>query len=212
MPRPSLTSAPHYTPQRFCAFIFCLALFTTPACARSGGKDYFPLADGARWEYTGRLSTPKGQFDIPASIHIDGETLIRGRRYFKYVIESDLSAMMKAPKHTEEVRYYRMAADGIYFLPGKDTEGEELLEMPLPTPTEVNWLTGTSEVRAESAGTVKAGGREYADCLKVTYRGTDGVKRTEYYLAPGVGIIRGVYVDVVGPGSSLELTLINYKR
>ena len=194
-----------------CALSLFLLLPTTPACARSGGKDYFPLAEGARWEYAGRLSTPKGQFDIPASIHIDGETLIRGRRYLKYVIESDLSAMMKAPKHTQEVRYYRVAADGIYFLPGKDTEGEELLEMPLPTPMSVSWLTDTSEVRAESAGTVSAGGREYADCLKITYRGSDGVKRTEYYLAPGIGIVRGVYVDVVGPGTSLELTLVNYK-
>jgi len=211
MSSPHLTSAPHYTLQSFHAFILCLVL-ATPACARSGGRNYFPLTDGARWEYAGRFSTPKGQFDIPASIHIDGETIIRGRRYFKYVIESDFSAMMKAPRRTQEVRYYRVAEDGIYFLPGKDTDGEELLEMPLPIPTGVNWLSGTSEVRAESAGTVKAGEREYADCLKITYSGSDGVKRTEYDLAPGVGIVRGVYVDVVGPGTSLELTLVNYSR
>src|SRR5438105_1274418 len=212
MPITDILSAPHYRAKLFTVLSLFLLLPITPACARSGGKDYFPLADSAKWEYSGRLSTPKGQFGIPAAIYIDGETIIRGRRYFKYVIESDLSAMTKTPRRTQEVRYYRVAEDGIYFLPGKNTEGEELLEMPLPTPTGVRWLTGTSEVRAESAGTVSAGGREYADCLKVTYRGADGVERTEYYLAPGVGIIRGVYVDVVGPGTSLELTLVNYNR
>jgi hypothetical protein len=211
MALPRTISTPHYRAKLLCALSIFLLLLTTPACAQSVGKDYFPLSDGARWEYTGRLSTPKGQFNIPASIHIDGETIIRGRHYFKYVIESDLSAMMKAPRQTQEVRYYRTAADGIYFLPGKDTEGEELLEMPLPAPTGARWLSGTSEVRAESAGTVSAGGREYADCLKITYSGADGVKRTEYELAPGVGIVRGVYVDVVGPGTSLELTLANYR-
>ena len=84
--------------------------------------------------------------------------------------------------------------------------------MPLPTPIGVSWLSGTSEVRAESASTVSAGGRENGNCLKITYRGPDGVKRTEYDMALGVGIIRGVYVDVVGLGTSLELTLINYSR
>lgn len=145
-------------------------------------------------------------------MHIEGETIIRGKRYFKYVVASDLSALTKSPRRSEEVRYYRVTQDGIYFLLGKDTGGDELLEMPLPIPTGVSWLSGTSEVRAEHAGTVKAGEREYADCLKVTYRGASGIRRIEYYLAPGVGIVKAVYADVVGPGSSLELTLEKYKQ
>ena len=185
---------------------------TASACAQTGGKNYFPLADDSKWEYTGRLYSPTGEFDVPASIHIEGETIIRGKRYLKYVIASDLSAVTKSPRRSEEVRYYRVTQDGIYFLLGKDTEGNELLEMPLPIPTGVSWLSGTSEVRAEHAGTVKAGEREYADCLKVTYKGAIGIRRTEYYLAPGVGIVKAVYADVVGPGSSLELTLEKYKR
>lgn len=212
MPSPPTRTTSHYTPQRFCAIALCLLLTTAPACAKAGVKDYFPLAAGARWEYAGRLSSPNGQFDVPASIHIDGETIIRGRRYLKYIIASDLSALTKSPRRSEEVRYYRKAQDGIYFLLGKDTGGDELLEMPLPIPTGVSWLSGTSEVRAERAGTIKVGGREYADCLKVTYRGASGVRRTEYYLAPSVGIVRAVYANVVGPGSSLELTLEKYER
>jgi hypothetical protein len=83
--------------------------------------------------------------------------------------------------------------------------------MPLPIPFGVSWVSGTAEVRAERAGTVKAGGHEYADCLKLTYSGEGGAERIEYYLAPGVGVVRGVFADVVGPGSSLELTLVTYQ-
>lgn len=182
------------------------------ACAQAGRKDYFPLAAGARWEYAGRIFSPNGQFDAPTSIRIDGETIIRGKRYLKYVIESDLSAVTKSPRRSEEVRYYRASQDGIYFLLSKDTEGNELLEMPLPIPTGISWLSGTSEVWAEHAGTIMAGRNEYTECLKVTYKGVSGVRRTEYYLAPGVGIVRAVYVDVVGPSSRLELTLEKYER
>jgi hypothetical protein len=207
----STVSAPHYRAKLLIALSIFLLLPISPACARSGGKDYFPLADGAKWEYAGRLYSPKGQFDIPAVIHVDGETIIRGKRYFKYVIESDFSSMMKAPKQTEEVRYYRKAEDGIYFLPAKDVDGSERLEMPLPVPVGVSWLSGASEVRAEHAGVLKAGGREYADCLKISYVGAGGLDRVDYYLAPGVGMVKGVYVDVVGPGSRLELTLRKYE-
>lgn len=205
------TPAPHYTPQRFFTFALCLLLTTVPACARTGGREYFPLVNGARWEYAGRLSSPNGQFDIPAVIHIDGEIIIRGKRYLKYIIESDFSSMMKAPRRTEEVRYYRKAEDGIYFLPGKDIDGGKLLEMPLPIHVGVNWLSGMSEVRAERAGAIQVGDHEYTDCLKIIYMGSRGLNRVEYYLAPSVGVIKGVYIDVVGPDSRLELTLTNYK-
>jgi hypothetical protein len=211
MPITGTVSAPHYRAKLLIALSIFLLLPITPACARSGSKDYFPLADGAKWEYAGRLYSPKGQFDIPAVIHIDGETIIRGKRYFKYVIESDFSSMTKAPRRTEEVRYYRKAEDGIYFLPAKDIDGSERLEMPLPVPVSVSWLSGASEVRAERAGTLKLGEREYEDCLKLTYTGTGSMNRVEYYLAPGVGMVKSVYLDVIGPGSSLELTLRKYE-
>jgi hypothetical protein len=209
---PRSASAPHYTRQKLFVLSLCLLLAAAPACAKAGGTEYFPLANGSKWEYAGRVSSPNGQFDVPASIHIEGETIIRGKHYFKYVIASDLSALNKSPRRSEEVRYYRVAQDGIYFLLSKDTGGNELLEMPLPIPTGVSWLTGTSEVRAERAGTIKVGEREYADCLKIIYKGAGGVRRTEYYLAPGMGIVRAVYADVVGLGSSLELTLEKYER
>jgi hypothetical protein len=72
------------------------------------------------------------------------------------------------------------------------------------------WLSGTSEVMAERAGTVEAGGRKYADCLKLTYREPDGKRTTEEYLAPGVGMVKTVYTNTTPPRSTMELTLASY--
>lgn len=208
-----MKSAPHYTPRRFCAVALCLLFASVPACAESEGKDYFPLAVGARWEYAGRFNAPDGRrFDVPASIRVEGETIIRGRRYLKSVVESDFSAMAGSTRRTTEVRYYRRADDGLYYLRGQDTEGVERLDLPLPIPIGVTWLSGPAEAKAERAGTVKVGGREYRDCLKITYQGPIKEGRAAYYLAPGVGPVKIVFEEIVGPGSSLELELIKYER
>lgn len=183
---------------------------TTPACAQAGGKNYFPLSEGAKWEYAGRfLPSTGGQYPARATIRIDGTTLIRGRRYYKYVTSSTTDAP-NVPMKLEHVRYYRVEAGGIYFLPGNDLNGEERLAMPLPIPVRQRWLSATVEVLAERAGTVEASGRKYADCLKLTYRETDGRRTTEDYLAPGVGIVKSVYTNTTPPQSTIELTLESY--
>lgn len=213
MPSLSLVSALHYTARRFLAVALCLLLVAAPACARAQGKDYFPLAVGARWEYAGRFNAPDGRrFDVPAVIRVEGETIIRGRRYLKSVVEADFSAVAGYERRMRDVRYYRRAADGFYYLRGQDTGGEERLDLPLPIPIGVAWLSGPAEARAERAGTIKAGGREYRDCLKVTYRGPTNEGRGVYHLAPGVGHVKIVFEEIVGPGSSLELELIRYER
>jgi hypothetical protein len=210
MPNPRLIFASHYTPQRLCALTLCLVLTTIPACAKAGGKNYFPLSDGAKWEYAGRfLPFTGGQYPARATIRIDGTTLIRGRRYYKYVTSGTTDAP-NVPMKLEHVRYYRVEAGGIYFLPGNDLSGEERLAMPLPIPVKQRWLSATIEVIAERAGTVEAGGRKYADCLKLIYRETGGGRTTEDYLAPGVGIIKTVYINTTPPQSTFELTLESY--
>jgi hypothetical protein len=197
MPRPSLTSAPHYTLQSFCAFILCLVL-ATPACARSGGKDYFPLSGGA--QYPGH-----------ANIAVQGTTLIRGRRYFKYVTSASFPGVPNAPVNQEFVRYYRVESGGVYYLPGDETEGEERLGMSLPLHAGDRWLSGKVEVTAESAGTVEAGGKKYADCLKLTYRHEGDPRTNEDYYAPGVGLVKTVFTNKTPPESRSELTLESYR-
>lgn len=205
-----LIAVPHYTPQWLCALTLCLVLATIPACAQASGKNYFPLSDGAKWEYAGRfLPSTGGQYIARATIRIDGTALIRGRRYYKHVTTVTTDAP-NVPMEVEHVRYYRVEAGGIYFLPGNDLSGEERLAMPLPIPLRQRWLSATIKVIAERAGTVEAGGHKYADCLKLTYRETGGGRTTEDYLAPGVGIVKSVYTNTTPPQSTFELTLESY--
>ena len=111
----AITSLLHYTSQRLLTVILCFVLIMISACARTRGKNYFPLADGAKWEYVGHASSANGnQISFHAIIKVDGETLINNQRYFKCIITSDLSDAPEIGKGMEAVRYYRVAADGIY--------------------------------------------------------------------------------------------------
>lgn len=209
MPDPRLTSM-SYVLRRLNALTLCYLLTFSPTCAQSRRADYFPLADSAKWEYAGRfLPSTGGQYPARATIRIDGTTLIRGRRYYKYVTSSATDAP-NVPMKLEHVRYYRVEAEGIYFLPGNDLSGEERLAMPLPIPIRQRWLSATVEVIAERVGTIEAGGRKYADCLKLTYRETGERRTMEDYLAPGVGIIKSVYTNTTPPQSTIELALESY--
>jgi hypothetical protein len=209
---PGLTSFPHYTSQRLSAIILCFALVTTFACVQANGKNYFPLIDGAKWEYAGRASSTGGkQVSFRGATRVDGETIINGKRYFKVVVISDSSGTPESGKGIEAVRYYRVAEDGIYVRPGNDPDRPDLLEMPLPIPIGTKWLSGATEVQAERVGTVKVGDREYRDCLKLTLRQSDGLRTTENYLAPDVGTIKSVFVNNTEPKSTVELTLEKYE-
>lgn len=187
-------------------------LAAAPACARSGGKDYFPLADGSKWEYAGRFSSAEGrEFSIRATARVDGETLIEGRKYFKFVVTSDFSGVPHIGLRLEEVRYYRYGEDGLYFRRADEPDKADRLDLPLPVSAGMKWLSGTTEVRAERAGTIRAAAREYRDCLKIIYKAADGARSTENYYAPGVGVVKTVYVNTTEPKSVIELTLEKYE-
>jgi len=150
-----MSSKPHYTPQCLRAFILCLILTAISACAQAGRRDYFPLADGAEWEYVGSFSSARGkQFSVRMISRVEGQTIINGKRYFKFVTTSDFSDVPQIGRKVEDVRYYRVGEDGIYVLPNSDAGKPELLEMPMPIPVDVKWLSGATEVRAERVGTI----------------------------------------------------------
>jgi hypothetical protein len=194
------------------ALNLCLLLTTISACSQAHGKNYFPLTDGARWEYAGQSSSPDGkQISFHATARVDGQTLINGKRYFKHILTSDFSSVPEIGKTREYVRYYRIADDGIYYRSGNDPNGPELLEMPVPIPIGTKWLSGNTEVQAERVGTLRIRGREYRDCLKVIFKPQGGAHRLENYLAPDVGFVKFVDVDTSDPKSTLELTLEKYE-
>jgi hypothetical protein len=188
-------------------------LIATSACSQAYGKNYFPLTDAARWEYFGNVTSPDGtQLPVRAVIRVDGQTLINNQRYFKFIVSADFQNTPNAPKINDEVRYYRVAPKGIYFLSSRNTSKPERIEIPLPIPLGVKWLMSTGEMQAERAGTMKAAGREFRDCVKLSYRQTDGAHSVDYYLAPDVGMIK--MIDVSGTGTqstTMEWLLDNYK-
>lgn len=199
-----------HTLRALLAFSLCCVSGVSPACAGTRGTNYFPLSDGAKWEYAGRYSSADGkEFNVRATARVDGETLINGKRYFKFVLTSDFSEM-PGGRRVEEVRYYRYGDGGLYVRRGEESDKAERLELPLSVSPGVKWLSGAAEARAERAGAVSAGGREYRDCLKVVYREADGHRSTEYYYARGVGIVKTVYVNTKEPKSVVELTLESY--
>jgi hypothetical protein len=201
-------------PQKLFVFALYLGLITFPACAQSNGKNYFPLADGAQWTYSGSISSPdskKPPMIVQAKARVEGKTLINGKEYFKYVITAEFSGLTKTPKLSQDVRYYRVEPDGIHFLSGKNPDGPERLEIAMPIRFGVKWLSGTNEAWAERAGTIKAGAREYINCLKITYLAAGGVQRLEYYLAPGVGVIRAVDTNNNEPKTVMDITLEAYQ-
>ena len=202
----------YYSPNKIFVLILCYMLIFMPACSQANGKNYFPLADGAKWEYVGRSSSATSkQLSVRATARVEGETLINGKRYFKYVLVSDFSSVPEIGKAVESVRYYRVTEDGIYVRPGIDPDKPDLLEMPLPIPIGTKWLSGSTEVQAERVGTVKVGDYEYRDCLKLTLRQSDGLRVTENYLAPDVGTIKSIYTNNTEPKSTLEITLEKYE-
>jgi hypothetical protein len=208
-----LILAPHYTPQRLCALALCLAVAATPAYTQRGGKDYFPLAVGSQWSYSGRFSSEGGKpVALQGAARVSGKVIIRGKEYYKYEITSNFSQVSRVHRLFGDVRYYRVDQGGIFILAGKDGDGTELLELPIPLRVGSKWSSGVAEARAERAGTLNLGGRTYFGCLKVTFRAADGVRSTEYYLAPGVGVVKAVYRDFAKPASVMEMTLEAYER
>lgn len=184
-----------------------------PAYTQQAGKDYFPLAVGSQWSYRGSFSSEGSKsVGLQGTAHVSGKALIRGKEYYKYAITSNFSHVSRAHGPFEDMRYYRVDRGGIFILSGKDDDGPELLEMPIPLRGGLKWSSGTAEAWAERAGKIRLGRRTYSGCLMVTYRAADGVRSTEYYLAPGVGVIKAVYRDSTKPASVMEMTLEAYKR
>lgn len=209
----NLTSTYYSQIKKIFAVALCYIMTLTFGCTHADDKNYFPLSDGAKWEYAGRASSEKSSpISFRVNVRVDGETLIGGQRYFKHLTSSDLQDVTRAGKDVGSVRYYRVGQDGIYFRLGSDLERPEVLEMPLPIPIDMKWLSGATEVQAERAGMVTVNGRQYSDCLKVTFKQSDGVRTTEQYLAPGVGAVKILSVNHTEPQSTIELTLEKYER
>jgi hypothetical protein len=150
--------------------------------------DYFPLHDGAKWEYDfeyrlGLQGAQKGNLVR----RVDGKELINGKSYFKVT-----SAAFGIPGMDAQTDYLRRDEKGTHLL-SKDREREDLI---LPEPIEVGkeWTItreGKQErIRIEGKEDVHLIDKVYKGCVKVQTISNDG-EATTYY-APDVGVVKTV--------------------
>ena len=187
------------------------------ACSRHRGEDYFPIFNKARWEYGAKIVYANGRtFDGTVINQFDGEIIIQGKRYFKFISNAEFS-IGTTPVKNSEVIYYRVDSNGIYKIDDKRKDKPEYIDMPLPIPIGVSWISqppegNATEVRAEHGGTVEVNGRKYGDCIKVTYTFEDKKTVIAYYLARDIGIVKGTITRLGTPSSTTEIFLQKYQH
>lgn len=187
------------------AVLFGLTLGIGYGCSNPGPKAYFPLMEGAKWEYelsaSITISTPSTGPQTStrtgtAVRTVDGTQQIRGFPYFRVVTK-----FTDVPK--EEVVFYRVGEDGVYQILGDDPSQKEELAYPLEFKAGQSWEArdpGGQKVSylAEEIVNQTAGGMEYQNCWKISYHflvPTDmGVLESQgtRYFAPGVGLVLDV--------------------
>lgn len=169
-------------------FLLIFALALCPAVAVHAEQDlYNPLAVGLKWDVDVELNTPGGKAVQGTAVReITGTEKIGHFNYFVV-----LTSFTGLPQVKDFTVFRRKSARGIYSIYSGDPTKQEILEAALPLDVGQSWKTVigmqliTSTV--ESKETVTAGGKTYENCIKVTYKSSDGQIKGTYYQAPDVG-------------------------
>jgi hypothetical protein len=126
-------------------------------------------------------------------------------RYLYFVVTTTFKDL---PQMSDFTAFRRKSARGIYSIYSGDPEKRENLEAALPLNVGQAWKTviGMQMITStvESKETVSAGGKTYENCIKVTYRSSDGQLNGTYYQAPDVG---NVLETVTRGGATYKFTL-----
>ena len=201
----------------FTGFVLLVIFSLTTAGAKQEGEDYFPMSDGARWEYSTIFCADGNCNEGQLTSLIDGEETINGKKYFKGVSVGDGASEKK-------ISYNRKGKEGIFSLSEKHKDKPEQLVMPLPLTTGKTWtfqsyepFLATNENSVVEKETVHLHDKKYDNCFKVSTKGLfeEGalkgtkVEVTTYY-APNVGLVKSVLRD---PSNKItfERTLTKYE-
>ena len=204
----------------FTGFVLLVIFFLTSANAKQEGEDYFPMSDGARWEYSVKTINMNKASDPGMKgtmvMHIDGEKTINGKRYYKVAVSSTV------PVIGQPLYYYRKAKDGIYV--GWEEKGKpEQLEIPFPPTVGKTWSrestmydkTTHEELRIMGNETLFVLDKKYEDCIKVSSKATFKEKSdttvldSVIYYVPDIGMVK---TNLIFPGeTTVEFTLTAYK-
>ena len=169
-------------------FLLSLALVLGGLAAARAEQDlYNPLAVGLHWDVDVEVTTPGGKtVQGTATREITGTQKISLYTYF--VVETKFTGL---PQMKDYTVYRRKSAHGVYSIYQGDPEKREILEAALPMTVGQAWKTVVAnEVitsTVEGKESVVAGGKTYENCVKVTYKSSDGQLTGTFYQAPDVG-------------------------
>jgi hypothetical protein len=176
------------------------------------GTDYYPLADGARWEFASRYEV-RSQPDAPARTGrrvdaISGSEEVAGHTYLRF--SSTLEGIGDSPVTGRSL--LRAAPDGIYAR--TDATAPETLVLPLPPSVGRSWTwqdgwgSWTGKIERQLAVETPAG--RFDDCIEVTVElatgaaGARGGVHRRWDYCRGVGAVRQVTTtEMPGPAAPI---------
>jgi len=168
-------------------FLLTLAFALCSVAVHAEQDLYNPLAVGLKWDVDVELNTPGGKAVNGTAVReITGTEKIGHFNYFAVV-----TSFTGLPQVKDFTVYRRKSSRGIYSIYSGDPSKQEILEAALPLEVGQTWKTvvGMQMITStvESKETVTAGGKTYENCIKVTYKSSDGQIKGTYYQAPDVG-------------------------
>lgn len=186
-------------------FLFPLMLALGAVVTAHAEQDvYNPLAVGLRWDVDVEITPPGGKkIQGKAVREITGAQEINGGNYF--VVTTTFSDL---PGMDELTIYRRKSTRGIYAINALDKSKQEYLETVLPLTVGQTWqtvifgMTITSTVEGKES--VKIDDKTYENCMRISYKSSDGKLNGTFYQAPDVGnVLETTSVD----GKTLKFTL-----
>ena len=160
------------------------------AVVRAERDLYNPLAVGMRWDVDVEVTALDGKKTQGSVVReITGTQKVDLYTYF--VVETSFTDL---PKMRNFTIYRRKSTQGVYAISAIDKTKQENLESALPLEVGKSWKTSkgmmvvTSTVEAKEP--VKIGDHTYADCMKISYKSSDGKLSGTYWQAPDVGNVQ----------------------
>ena len=186
-------------------FLLSLALALCGFTAARAEQDlYNPLAVGLRWDVDVEMTPVGGETMHGTAVReVTGTEKIGPYTYF--VVTTTFTDL---PKMKDFTMYRRKSARGIYAINALDKTRQEYLEAALPLTVGQAWKTTiggqTFTSTVESKESVKIDDKTYENCVKVSYKSSNGNLSGAYYQAPDVGNVQET--TTVG-GKAFKFTL-----
>jgi len=182
---------------------FCVSLFLSLplygafcGCGGTSVQQYFPLKEGAKWNYSLELLMPFGNVVKGELVsRIDGMEEVGGKDYYKLV-----SVSSGIPGAEPEYQFMRVDDKGVYAIDSKNRDFGEYLVAPVPFQAGGSWEVVSSKGKQtctlESFEPAEMIEEKFDNCARISCKGElseDGrsmdVESTTHR-CPGIGLVK----------------------